>query len=247
MNTEHTPTDTYLAAFVADVRERYGDNLRAVLVYGSYVEGYFDPEESDYDILLFLGRQPDPEHRPAVEQKFPKVSLMYYLTMEELEERIRNGSWSLYIAVLKGAATLYQDTAFERFVADLEKVDMRKIISSEEGLQKIRDKFEDEINTQTESEGFEAIKWFIPTLRRMLQIHTYLRTHKTVWSLEDNLKTAQTVLDDDDMAFIKDVQQRLLYRSTEFSPDDTRRAAAILENLGNTVVDKLSTEAARSG
>lgn len=98
---------------MAEARKRHADNLRAVLIYGSYIEGYFDPQESDYDILMFFERAPDPEHRPVMEQKYPRISLMYYLTIPELEERIENGSWSLYITAVKGAGVLYQDETFK--------------------------------------------------------------------------------------------------------------------------------------
>ena len=242
MNTARVSPDEYLRNFLADARKRHTeDNLRAVLIYGSYIEGYFAPTESDYDILMFFGRQPDPEHRPAMEQKYPRISLMYYLTIPELEERIENGSWSLYITVLKGAGVLYQDETFKQFVSGLKDFDMRKHISNKEATKKITEKFDEEIKAQSQREKFEAVKWFVPTVRRMLQILTYLRYHQTVWGLQQNLQMLQDTLANDDMAFMRQMQQRLLDRSTSFSPGDKRCAMAILNKLRNAVLNELDT------
>ncbi|PSO44439.1 hypothetical protein BRC21_01380 [Candidatus Saccharibacteria bacterium SW_7_54_9] len=190
---------------------------------------------------MFFGRQPDPEHRPAMEQKYPRISLMYYLTIPELQQRIENGSWSLYITTVKGAEALYQDETFKQFANGLQDFDMRKHISNQEATQKITEKFDEEIKAQSQREKFEAVKWFVPTIRRMLQILTYIRYHQTVWGLQENLDMLQNRLANDDMAFMRQMQQRLLDRSTSFSPGDKQCAVAILNKLRNAVLNELHT------
>jgi hypothetical protein len=143
--------------------------------------------------------------------------------------------------VVKGAEVLYQDERFKQFVNGLKDLDMRKHISNKEATRKITEKFDEEIKAQYRREKFEAIKWFVPTSRRMLQILTYIRYHQTVWSLQENLDMLQDRLADDDMAFMRGMQQRLLHRSTSFSPGDKRCAVAILHKLRNTVLNELHT------
>lgn len=231
--------DAYLDSFLADARERFGDNLQAVLIYGSYIEGYFDPAVSDYDVMLFFAQEPSPDHKTGLEQRFPRVTLMYYLTLDELDNRIQQGSWSLYIAILRGAVVLYQDEEFRRFTADLENLDMQKVLSDGKTVKKIREKFETEIQVQSEREGLEAIKWFVPTLRRMLQVLTYLETNKTVWGFEENMATNQNIFTDEQLNFIKDMQEKLMHRSDDFEEQDKQQAVRVLTKLSNIVLSKL--------
>jgi predicted nucleotidyltransferase len=43
-----------LAEVKSALREIYGDNLRKVILYGSYARGDYDTEGSDIDVMLVL-------------------------------------------------------------------------------------------------------------------------------------------------------------------------------------------------
>jgi len=66
--------DNYLKKFIEYCREKFGDNLVAVVVFGSYAWGYFDKKKSDYDLFVILrGKIIDQENV----RKKPYLNLTY--------------------------------------------------------------------------------------------------------------------------------------------------------------------------
>ena len=50
--------DEILKKYVEDVREIYGENLRTIILYGSYARGDFKPD-SDIDIMILVDLSDD--------------------------------------------------------------------------------------------------------------------------------------------------------------------------------------------
>ena len=64
--------DSYLKKFVEFCKKRYGKNLIAIGIYGSYAWVYFDNKKSDYDIFLIFNKNLRNEGR-FLTKKFPKI------------------------------------------------------------------------------------------------------------------------------------------------------------------------------
>lgn len=75
--------DSYLKKFVGFCRQKYGKNLIAIGIYGSYAWGYFDKEKSDYDVFLIFNNHPKNEGKMLTE-KFKKISVQYFCNKTDL-------------------------------------------------------------------------------------------------------------------------------------------------------------------
>jgi len=98
--------DYYLKKFIDYCKDKYKDNLFAIVIYGSYAWGYFDKKSSDYDVFIIF-KNGTPKNKKLAQKEFnklfPKISLQYYCTAEELINKVREGHWSIYITLLKSA------------------------------------------------------------------------------------------------------------------------------------------------
>jgi len=111
----------YLEKFVEFCKRKFGDNLAAIVVFGSYAQGFFDKKKSDYDIFIIF-RDKIPQGKIELKKKFPKVSVSYFLTLDDLMKRAHLGHFTSYITLLtKGSITLYKTKEYKKFLRKLKK------------------------------------------------------------------------------------------------------------------------------
>ena len=92
-----------LAELVERLRQRYGDDLRRVVLFGSKARGDFD-EESDLDVLLVVTQIPDEvywQHRRAITKETCDLELEYgvvfSLLIQDAPEYAQMRQWNLLI------------------------------------------------------------------------------------------------------------------------------------------------------
>jgi predicted nucleotidyltransferase len=229
--------DKYLHECLPAIKESYRSNLAAILIYGSYVEGYFDATESDYDLLVFLQEEPEPDQSHAILEKYPKLSFQYYETLSALRERIMAGSWAVYMALEHQAQALFVTKEFETYLDELHELDFRPILTAkvlQNGTFLEKAAKEDQI-LKDMPPTFTAIKWIVPTARRRLQLLTYLTTNKCVWSLKDNLAITRKYLSDKHFRLILSLEQRLQHRDAEITSSEKDSAVELLGQLTNLI------------
>jgi len=223
--------DNYLKKFLNFCKEKYQDNLIAIMVYGSYAWKYFDKKDSDYDIiLLFKENAPD---KKSIAKQFKKISLQYSLTSDEVLTNAHLGHFTTYITILKGGRILYKTKEFNKLIRQLRKtnpldkvIDIAVIEAKSLYLKK-------ELKRLNK---FKAVKWALPSLRKSLQLLTFIRKNRLVWKLNKNLKLNKDVLTKEEILFIKELNKKLLKRSDNFTKKDKQISINILDKINSEIL-----------
>ena len=230
--------DIYLKDFVSFCKERYGDNLTAIIIYGSYPWGYFDKEKSDYDVfVIFKTKTPKSKKLAQKEflRKFPKISLQYFCTIDELLRKVEEGHWSIYITLLKSAKILYYTKEYKKFLKELKKVDFIEQLMDTAAMEY---KANFEIETLKKSRGYKAAKWALPSIRKRLQLLTYIRRKKAIWNIKKIVKLNKDVLTKEERNFIIDLNKRVRKRENSFTKIDKNKSIEILKKLNHQILFK---------
>jgi predicted nucleotidyltransferase len=226
--------DNYLEKFVDFCKEKYKDELIAIGVYGSFAWGYFDKSKSDYDVFVIF-KNKTPKGRKEINKKFPKVTLQYFATAKEIEDRINQGHFTIYITFLKSARMLYSTKEYRNFLKKIKKTD---IIERLIDTLAIEGKTKFEVDTLGKLKGYKASKWALPSIRKRLQFLTYLRKRKATWNLKKVLKLNKDLLDKDEIKFIIDLDKRVKKRENVFSKKDREISIEIIKRLNYEIVFK---------
>lgn len=168
------------------ILKRYGNNLAAILVFGSANTGHFRKGKSDIDTMIFLKKLKelnlDKETKFLInELKSENFRTQYFRTLNSIKKYVRERiSWSTRITILSkdGSRVLYSTPEFEelkKWLIDTfpSKYNIRKYVQKKDKVElygyfkKIRD--------------FDLTKALFSHLRRKLQIITYFQTGKIIF------------------------------------------------------------------
>ncbi len=227
-------SDDYLKNFVNFCKERYGNNLVAITIYGSYAWGYFDKKKSDYDIFVIF-KDKTPQGKKEINKKFPKVTLQYFCTTNDLLRKVEEGHWSIYITLLKSARILYYTTEYKKFLKQLKKVDFIEQLLDTAAMEY---KAHFEIETLKKSKGYKAAKWALPSIRKRLQLLTYIRRRKAIWNIKKVARLNKDILTEEERCFIIDLDKRVRERKNSFTKQDKDKSIEILKELNNQILFK---------
>ena len=223
--------DDYLKKFINYCKEKYWGNLIAIMVYGSYAWGYFDKKDSDYDLILIF-KQNAPVKK-SIARQFKKISLQYSLTTNEVLTNAHLGHFTSYITILKGGRILYKTREFNRLIKKLRRTNpLDKIID----VAVIEAKSFYLRNELKKLNKFKAIKWALPSIRKTLQLLTFIRKNRLIWKLNKNLKLNKDVLTKEDILFIKVLNKKLLKRSDNFTKKDKQTSVSILDKINREIL-----------
>jgi len=223
--------DNCLKEFVSYCKEKYGDNLVAIVIYGSYAWGYFDKEKSDYDIFVILKERVEESKKLAqkrITRKFPKVSLQYFCSMDNLLFKVREGHWSIYITLLKSARAIYATREYRWFLRELRKMDFVKEVFNLAAME-YKAKFEKDALRKVK--GYKAAKWALPSVRKRLQLLTYIRRGRTVWNLKKIVRLNKDILTKEEGKFLMELDKKVRMRSEKFGKKDEGIVIRILDKL----------------
>jgi len=230
--------DNYLKSFVDFCKEKYENNLVAITIYGSYSWGYFNRNKSDYDIfVIFKDKTPKDKKLAQKEflKRFPKISLQYFCTADELLRKVKEGHWSIYITLLKSARILYYTKEYKRFLKKLKKVDFIEQLMDTVAMEY---KTNFEIETLKKRRAYKAAKWALPSIRKRLQLLTYIRRRKVIWNIKKVVKLNKDILTKEEKNFIIDLDKRVKKRKNSFTKQDKGKAVEILKKLNHQILFK---------
>jgi len=230
--------DYYLKKFIDYCKDKYKDNLFAIVIYGSYAWGYFDKKSSDYDVFIIF-KNGTPKNKKLAQKEFnklfPKISLQYYCTAEELINKVREGHWSIYITLLKSAKVLYKAKGYRKFLRRLKKINFIEQLLDTAAME-YKVKFE--IDVLKKIKGYKAAKWALPSIRKRLQLLAYIRKKKAIWDIKKVAKINKDILTQEEIKFIIDLDKRVKKRENSFTKQDKKIAISIVEKLSNSVLIK---------
>lgn len=231
-NLRRIRADNYLKNFIDYCKVKFGDNLMAIVIYGSYAWSYFDKKESDYDVFIIF-KNFVPEGKEDIAKRFRKITIQYYITAEELVRKVHLGHWTSYITLLKSAKILYSTKEYEKFLRKLGKINLlEKLID----IASIEGKTLQRIENLKKLKGYKASKWALPSIRVQLQMLTYLKYNKLIWDLKENLEKNKENLTDEEILFLEKLDGKVKSRSNEFSRKDRDIALGILSRLNGEII-----------
>lgn len=222
--------DPYLKKFLYFCKKRYGDNLIAIGIYGSYVWGYFDKEKSDYDVFIIFSHKPkDKGEIPA--KKFKKIALQYFCSSKDLLKLIKEGHWSLYITLLKSARMIYYSKGYKEFINKLERINFVRNLNDTERIE-WKAKFDEKVIKK--SKGYSGAKYAFPALRSRLQLLTYIKHKKLIWDLFKIIKLNKNILTNKEQKFLIQLDKSVKQRKDVFL--NKKMAIVILNKINNNIL-----------
>jgi len=230
--------DSYLKGFIDYCKEEYRNNLLAIVIYGSYAWGYFDNQKSDYDVFVIFKNKTPKDKKVAdkeFKKKFPKVSLQYYCSDDELIHKVNEGHWSVYITLLKSGRILYMTKDYKSFLKRLKKIDFIERLFDTAAME-YKAKFE--IDALKKIKGYKAAKWALPSIRKRLQLLTYIRKRKAIWSIKKVIKLNRDIFTKEESKFILDLDKSVKNRDETFGKKEREVAIRILNKLNSQILTK---------
>jgi len=175
------------------LKDRYKDNLAAILIFGSANTGPFIEGVSDIDAMVFLKRQksfnikdePDFLYNSLKNYNF---ATQYFHTLEGIKEYLeKRNSWSTYITIVsdESSRVLYSSPEFEETRNWLKKhppskKGLKEYIKRKDNVE-LRGYFRD-------AKDFILTKALLSHLRRKLQIINYYETERIIFDYEKCLE-----------------------------------------------------------
>jgi len=227
--------DANLRKFVDYCKKRFGDNLVAIVIFGSYAFGYFDKKKSDYDLFVLLKEEVNVDKKKII-GKFDKIVVHYLSSEEEMFHQDHFVHFTSYITLLKSGRAVYATKEYKKFLRKLKGLNL---FESAVDVGAISAKTYFEIGALKKKRGFKAVKWALPAIRKRLQLLTFVRRRRLVWDLKKNLKLNRHVLDKSERDFVQDLDKRVMNRSEKFSREDREKAVEILEKVRDEIVRRL--------
>lgn len=171
--------DVYLKSFIDYLEKKVGNELAGVIIYGSYVKGYFDPHKSDYDVFVLFKKKVI-DLQEEIKLKFPKISLQIYVNLEEFKNKILGGGWNTYITFIYTGKILYETedlVKLKKIIADyrpdFRNLDNNKIIA-------LLEKLKADTRESYKRNHYELNKFLYSSLLRKLQILYYIRNSEII-------------------------------------------------------------------
>lgn len=223
--------DEYLRKFVDYCKDKFGNNLVAIIIFGSYAWGYFDKKKSDYDVFVIF-RDKVPKGKLQIKKKFGRMAIHYFCKADELLRNAHFGHWTSYITLLKSAKVLYATKEYKKFLRELKKTNLfEKAID----VASVEAKTIVKANSLKERKGFKAAKWALPSIRVQLQMLTYVRYHKLIWNLSKNLRKNRDILTKKERGFMKELNKKVRKRDDSFGEGDKKIALDLMYKLNKEI------------
>jgi len=176
-----------------------------------------------------------PRGKAEIKRKFPKIAIQYFMTTEELLNNTHFGHWTSYITLLKGGRILYTTKGFKKFLKKLKKKNLFEELIDIAGIEY---KYQYERKELKKRKGFKAVKWALPSIRKRLQLLTYIRKHKLIWKIGKNIQLNKDILNKEERKFLLNLNKKLKNRSKNFNKKDEKRTIDILNKLNKEIIIK---------
>lgn len=208
----------YLDRFSNFLQEKLGDDLVGLIIYGSYVRGYFDPLTSDYDVMVLFKKEL-PGLKEEIKEKFPKVSLQVYGEIDILKQKIALGSWSTYIVLAYTGKIIYQNPELEKFIQDLKTNNPFNLKLLKDNKKKVMGNLADQTELAATFNGFELNKFLYSSLIKRFQLLHFIKTGEILLNYMELFDTAKEECGGKEYGWLKKVEMLVFARSNELITD----------------------------
>lgn len=202
--------DEYLKGFLEYLQEKVGEELAGLVIFGSYVAGYFDKNNSDYDVFVVF-KSEVPDLKEDIVKKFPRIVTHFYDTVEKLEEKIRFGGWNTYMALIHTGEILFKTSRLEDVTSKFKQPIALKELSDQHKRHLV-DKLKDQVNIAKVKEGFELNKFLYSSLLRKLQILYFLRNGEIIFKFNELLEKTEDDFMNDNREWLLQLEELVFSR-----------------------------------
>lgn len=227
----------YLQTFLNFLKTQLGEELTGLIVYGSYVRGYFDSKSSDYDVFLLFENEL-PGLKKLIEEKFPRISLQVYGTIEDLNERISLGGWSTYIVLAHTGKILYQNKNLEKFIYDLKFNNPFHINLLLDNRKRVIENLYNQTTLAEDLDGFELNKFLYSSLIKRFQLLHFIKTGKVELDYSELLSNLKNEYGGKEYGWLKKVETLVMARSNELIVDK-KSYLEVLQSLDTLIRKRL--------
>lgn len=102
----------------------------------------------------------------------------------------------------------------------------------------MRYKAKKEIKVLKRINGYKASKWALPSIRKILQLLTYLRKNRLIWNLKKVVRLNKDILTKDEIKFIINLDKSVKKRKNLFTKKDKEISIDILNKLNHEILIK---------
>ncbi|MAH03872.1 hypothetical protein CMI39_03760 [Candidatus Pacearchaeota archaeon] len=201
------------------LKEKYKDNLAAILIFGSANTGEFVEGKSDIDIIIILKRKNKLNYKKEnifLHKKFRKEnwSIHHFISIKDYEKYIyKKGSWASWITIIDGSKKIYSTKEFKGFKKRLiNKPLLKKSVIKYIKIKDLRIK-----NTYPKSrKGFSLTKGMMQNLRLRMQIIVYFKHKKIIFDYKKCFKILKLTEEDKISKICEDYCKRRKLTKKEF-------------------------------
>jgi len=238
--------DKRLEGIVEKLKARYGENLAAIVIFGSYVLGLYKEGKSDIDSIILIKERAGIEDLAAEgtrlfqEMTEERLSVQEFNVLFEYEadlyERGRFTSWAT-MQKQKGCEVAYKTREFEEFLERLK----RKPLEKGKVLKTVREKDDFDLKVYLgEAEGFRKTVCLFGHLRRKLQILNYYTDNQLEFDYDDCLRSVFNLLDREDVKKLENLNGK--YKSRQILDKDGVEEYVALSKRMTPIVERVLKE-----
>ena len=225
--------DGYLKNFLDFCVKQLGKNLEAMTIYGSYGGKNFNKDRSDYDIFIIVkNKKGEKRFRKIVKSKFKKISLQYFATIKELSDKIKEGNWAIFIALVYTGKVIYSNKRFSSFINKTRKngINARKSLGRYVGGRN-----QEEFNIAKKLTGWKFIKWVYASMRKRLYLISYSRFSKSKFNFLADLKSNKDLFSTKEILLLKNLNKKYNNRAHKINSDERRLYLSILKRTNEII------------
>lgn len=223
--------------FIKSCKSSFGENLVAVVLFGSRYWGFSD-KESDYDLFVFVDEinQNTLAKKDTLVTSFPKFHIRYFVSVNDNRFKTKSG-WASYVVLTKYSHIFYTTSKYKELIERLNRnqPNLPNVLSE---YKKEKNRYEiDELKGKG---GFKANEWAFFSIWKRIQIIDYYKNNKVRVDLNKNLSNANNILSPNDVRFVRALHKRTFNRVGDWNQSDYRKSVDILKQL-NQFLETVST------
>ncbi len=189
--------------------KRYGNNLAAVLIFGSYNTGKFVKGISDINLIILFKKKNSIKFQSEYDILYHNlfadipVSITHFRIIEDYRRHIYGeGSWSSWITVINGSKAIYSTKEFELFRQKL----LEKPILGAHLLSYLLHKDEIELKGYFKRiREWDLTKAIFFYIRRKLQVINYLNGNNLEFDYQKSLRNIKHIEHEKELSRLSDL------------------------------------------
>jgi len=232
MKIRKTKPDKYLTNLLDYCNSQYDKEIIAIVNFGTYVWGNFDKKRSDYDTFFVVKDSKKKYISKDVRKKFPKISIAYFNTIQELKNQVTRGEWAVYYVLNNKAKILCHKKEYKSFLLWLSK---HKFNTKKTLKRYAKFRSRQDMNEIKNRQGWRFTKWLYLSIMKRVFLITQSTYGKSSLNFQKDLEKNKYLFNKEEIAELYRLYKN--YRSRKSTPRTKRKLIVnILKKLNIEIV-----------